>query len=516
MKYELIFPQPLLEMMRDHLFEGKFSGKPLGIRENACLCLAGLVRGKDKVRFLVREIDIPEESEVERGGSTVRINASVYHRLRRKCRDYRLCIIDVHSHPFGGGFFSRPDLQTLEGVGYWANTIHENCPMAMMVHGSVSVAGRYYDLARDIPGGTFDELRVIGRQWRRYRMDGQEGAADWNREENGNDADAMEPGVYNRQMLCWGKHGQREINELHIAILGVGGVGALAAETFARLGVSELTLVDMDVVSESNLSRLSGAYPANPFQSGDVGAPKVDVISRHLRRINPDIRLSTYRTEFENPDLETPLALSDMLYVAVDTLESRLRSHELAAKYLLPVVEAATGINADLRSGVVRNMGSIFQFFIPATNGCRYCFPEMSARPKAAGVIGPKGYVWGTALNPEAAILPQNAFINALACHQVTKYVTGFGEPFDRIRYDGISEVLTRVRRPLNPACPMCSSEQRLALGAFGRLGSLDDLLEAGERTEEEIRLEEEMLTSVRTAEKGARESRTAHRHQTG
>jgi hypothetical protein len=514
MKYELVFPQPLFEKMRQHLFEGAFTGQPLRMHENACLCLAGLVRGEDKTRFLVREVDIPNEEETIRDGMSVKIKSSVYNRVRKVCQEDRLCIVDVHSHPFGEGFFSGPDLQTLRGAGYWANSLHDQCPMAMLVHGSASAAFKYYDMSQGEPQGNIAELRIVGRQWRRYRQTDNAGVARWLDGHPGRDAEVVKEKIYGRQLLCWGERGQRELQQLHIAILGVGGVGALAAETFARLGVGRLTLVDMDIVTESNLSRLSGAYPSNPYRAGDVGCAKVDVIARHVRKINPDIEVLVHQAEFEDPALESALALTDLLYVAVDSLASRLRAHELATKYLIPAVEVATGIKADLERGIVHQMGSIYQMYIPGSNGCRYCRPEMvMAHGGGAGVQGPRGYVWGTELNPEAAILPQNAFINALACHQIAKYITGFGEPVDRIRYDGINETLTKVRRSLNPECALCGAGGRLALGQFGRLGNLDALLAADGRTEDDARREAEILGIASASNKAAAESRTAYRH---
>ena len=382
--------------------------------------------------------------------------------------------------------------------------------MPMVVHGATSIAGMCYDgINEGNKISVINEIRVIGHRWQRLRLD-TEGQADW-AETEAVGRPMIAKGNYHRQMLCWGVHGQRELCELHVAILGVGGIGALAAETLARLGVEELTLVDLDIVSESNLSRLSGAYPGNPFQDGDVGKAKVEVVARHLRRINPDIKLHLYETEFESSSVKKDLALCDILYVAVDTLNSRLAANQLGAIYLIPVLEVGTVILADLDRGMVKRMGCDLTTFIPGTNGCRFCFGERRILEKGAGVQGSKGYVWGTEQTPEPAVLPQNATINALACHQLVKYITGFGSIQDRLHYDGLNESLTKVTRNRNKDCPVCSDKGFLALGDTGTIGTFDAHFEP---TDTEKRTLDALREELRAVDKAAEESRKEYRWQ--
>jgi len=72
-----------------------------------------------------------------------------------------------------------------------------------------------------------------------------------------------------------------------VAIVGVGGLGALSAEILARLGVGDLVLFDYDTVEEANLNRLV-------FRTDQVGERKVEAIRDHLRAANPDVRVTSY------------------------------------------------------------------------------------------------------------------------------------------------------------------------------------------------------------------------------
>lgn len=76
------------------------------------------------------------------------------------------------------------------------------------------------------------------------------------------------------------------IRQLHIAVIGVGGVGSWAAEALARTGVGKLTLIDMDEVCLSNINRQSHAL------SETIGQSKIEVLAARLRSINPEIELT--------------------------------------------------------------------------------------------------------------------------------------------------------------------------------------------------------------------------------
>lgn len=85
------------------------------------------------------------------------------------------------------------------------------------------------------------------------------------------------------------------IRGLHIAVIGVGGVGSWAAEALARTGVGEITLIDMDDVCLSNMNRQSHALTET------IGQPKIEVLAARLRSINPALRLNLV-DDFVTPD----------------------------------------------------------------------------------------------------------------------------------------------------------------------------------------------------------------------
>ena len=74
-----------------------------------------------------------------------------------------------------------------------------------------------------------------------------------------------------RTELLIGKEGVTKLNSCHVAIFGVGGVGGYTCEMLARAGVGELTIIDFDVVSISNINRQIIAL------NSTVGKLKVEV-----------------------------------------------------------------------------------------------------------------------------------------------------------------------------------------------------------------------------------------------
>ena len=79
----------------------------------------------------------------------------------------------------------------------------------------------------------------------------------------------------------YGEDGLQRLQQAHIVVVGVGGVGSWAAEALARSGVGELTLVDLDHVAESNINRQAQALDST------LGEAKVRALARRLHDINP-------------------------------------------------------------------------------------------------------------------------------------------------------------------------------------------------------------------------------------
>lgn len=79
----------------------------------------------------------------------------------------------------------------------------------------------------------------------------------------------------------FGAPAPQRLSAAHVAVIGLGGVGSWAAEALARSGVGALTLVDLDVVSESNVNRQLHALSAT------LGQSKIEAMAQRIHQINP-------------------------------------------------------------------------------------------------------------------------------------------------------------------------------------------------------------------------------------
>ena len=88
-----------------------------------------------------------------------------------------------------------------------------------------------------------------------------------------------------RTQMLLGGDAMDALRHSHVAVFGLGGVGSYAVEALVRSGVGELTLIDDDTVSPTNLNRQLEALHST------VGQNKTDALAARCRDINPDVRL---------------------------------------------------------------------------------------------------------------------------------------------------------------------------------------------------------------------------------
>lgn len=148
---------------------------------------------------------------------------------------------------------------------------------------------------------------------------------------------------YSRTGLLIGQRGLDRLAEVKIAVFGVGGVGSYVVEALARCGVGNLTLVDNDVVSITNINRQLVAMHST------IGKYKTVVAKEHIRDIDPNILVHTYDT-FYGKDTEELFDLSQFDYVvdAIDTVSAKLLLIENCKKSSTPIISSmGTGNKLD-------------------------------------------------------------------------------------------------------------------------------------------------------------------------
>ncbi len=138
-----------------------------------------------------------------------------------------------------------------------------------------------------------------------------------------------------RTELLIGKNGVDRLQKSHVAVVGIGGVGGYVAYLLARAGVGRLTLVDFDVVDQTNINRQIVANVQT------VGSKKVDVMTQIILQINPncDVRAVSQRLSVEN----APQILGqnfDYVVDAIDSVPDKVALIQFCKANQIPVVSA--------------------------------------------------------------------------------------------------------------------------------------------------------------------------------
>lgn len=134
-----------------------------------------------------------------------------------------------------------------------------------------------------------------------------------------------------RNILFWGEDSQKKILSSHIAVFGLGGVGGFCAEALVRSGIGELTIVDFDRVSKSNINRQLIAL------NSTIGEYKTDLFKQRLLDINPELKLNVindfYIDDFKFEGI-------DYVADAIDTMRSKVNLMRICYEKKVPLISS--------------------------------------------------------------------------------------------------------------------------------------------------------------------------------
>ena len=139
-----------------------------------------------------------------------------------------------------------------------------------------------------------------------------------------------------RTELLLGEEKLARLRSANVLVVGVGGVGAYAAEMIVRAGVGRMTIADADKVSETNINRQLVALHST------VGREKCEVLAERLRDINPDIELKMVNRFIKDSETDALLDSEKFDYVvdAIDTLSPKLALIKGALERGIPLVSS--------------------------------------------------------------------------------------------------------------------------------------------------------------------------------
>ena len=139
-----------------------------------------------------------------------------------------------------------------------------------------------------------------------------------------------------RTELLLGSNKLNMLRAANVLVVGIGGVGAYAAEMIVRSGVGRMTIADADSVSLSNINRQLVALHST------VGRAKCDILAERLMDINPELQLTTVNRFIKDSETDALLDSDKFDYVvdAIDTLSPKLALIKGALDRGIPLVSS--------------------------------------------------------------------------------------------------------------------------------------------------------------------------------
>lgn len=238
---------------------------------------------------------------------------------------------------------------------------------------------------------------------------------------------------YNRQIMLpqIDIAGQQKLNDAHVLIIGLGGLGSPAALYLAAAGIGHLTLVDFDIVELSNLQRQV------LHTDSSIGRSKVESAKESLLRINPEIIIDMVNEKPDAASLHQLVSAADIVIDATDNFESRYA-----------INHACVTNNTALVSGAaIRFEGQLCVFTNTGDSPCYHClYPNTGSTDDETcsgnGVLSPIVGVIGS--------------MQALEC---IKLICETGETLSGrlLLFDGLNADWRTLKFKKDPECAVCN-----------------------------------------------------------
>lgn len=327
--------------------------------ETAGVLTVRVASGSEVTTFLGRALNlVPEDSYLLRERYRLSIASTGYVPALGRAEQDGAVAIFLHTHPGGDPAHSPLDDQVDEQLRDLSMRRTRQPFFVSLVLGGTpdnpSFAARVY--TADEPTWTpLDALRVVGDRLRvvsATRKDGQ--------------SDAQ----FDRQVRAFGRLGQELLSRLHVGVVGAGGTGSAVCEQLIRLGIGRITLIDDDVIEESNLTRIHEA------RRSDLGSPKVQLFANAANEIAGAL-IDPIQSRLRSESVARALTSCDIVFGCTDDVVGRGILSRLAYWYLIPIIDM--GFVIDAREGKIHGLYGRVTSVLPGTP-CLLCRGRITAQ----------------------------------------------------------------------------------------------------------------------------------------
>lgn len=420
MSTTLVLPGTLVRELDEHARVPNESAAVLLVRDH-------VTAGGD-TRLLGRSLHwVPQEAYLERTPHEMKILSGGYIASLGLAEETGAIPIWLHTHPVGPPLASSKDARVEAALGDVFRLRSGSDSFGTVIvspnDGGLALTGTLQK--GEAAPEAIDRFWFVGDRWSLCR------AFDAERRH-------FEPGVFDRSVRAFGQAVQRTIAELSIAVVGAGGTGSAVAEQLVRLGARRLTLIDADVLSASNVTRVYGSTTAQ------VGEPKTKVLAEHLRAIAPDLQCRLIHGLCSSSRVARSLASADLIFGCTDDNAGRLVLSRLSSYYLIPVIDVGILLSSDAGE-ILTGIDGRITTLLPGS-ACLLCRGRVDLARAAAEMKTPEERVrladegYAPALvEVEPAVVAFTTMVASFAVSELLERLIGYGDS------PRPSEVLLRI-----------------------------------------------------------------------
>ncbi len=217
------------------------------------------------------------------------------------------------------------------------------------------------------------------------------------------------------------------MGRLTVAVVGAGGTGSAAAEQLTRLGVGRLLLIDDDVVSDTNVTRI------HEVTAADVGRTKVAALGERLAGVGTGTMIEPIHGRITSVAVAESLRACDVVFGCTDDEAGRGILSRFAYQYRTPVIDL--GFLIDSVDGDIRGLHGRITTMLPGIP-CLFCRRRISPDRIAREAMGDRelaarvaeGYAPGLP-DPDPAVVPYTTMVATLAVSEFIERIVGYDQP---------------------------------------------------------------------------------------
>ncbi|MCO6523816.1 MAG: molybdopterin-synthase adenylyltransferase MoeB [Candidatus Schmidhempelia sp.] len=227
--------------------------------------------------------------------------------------------------------------------------------------------------------------------------------------------------------------GQQQLKKSKALIIGMGGLGCSVAQYLTASGIGKLTLVDFDIVSESNLSRQI------LYSDQHIGKLKVKIAAEELKKHNGSVDITAITSKLDDQALIKQVKLHDILIDCSDNLDCRQQINRIAYQYKVPLISGAA----------IRMEGMLTTFtYQEPQQPCYHCLSQFFGHEPLTCV--------------ETGVMsPLVGIIGSMQAMEAIKVLTHFGQPLvgRLLTIDAMTMEFQHIQFYKNINCPICTHE---------------------------------------------------------